>query len=347
VKSLLTPSAHLQVDLRPGFVTRLPDFVALAKPRVMMLAVLTAFVELARAPRELESVHALLAVLAIAAGAGAAGILNMWYDADIDAVMTRTAMRPIPSGRVSRIEALLLGLVLSAGAVLLLAYATNFTAAALLGGAICFYVVVYTAWLKRATHRNIVIGGAAGALPPLVGWAAATGNIGLEPLALFVIIFLWTPPHFWAFALNHVDEYRRAGVPMLPVVCGKAATKRQILIYSALLAPASALPWAIGSAGAVYGAIATICGVLFVGLALRLSRSGNGEGRAARRLFVFSIFYLFVLFATLLIDHGGGLRSSTLASRDTRADAAFGQLGLPSTAVQPADDSISNRAKGG
>ena len=278
----------------------MPEFVALTKPRVMMLAVFTALVGLISAPVRLEPFVAFTAVLAIAAGAGSAGVLNMWYDADIDAVMTRTAMRPIPRGKVSRSEALVFGLVLAVAAVAGLAFATNITAAALLACAILFYVVVYTAWLKRSTRQNIVIGGAAGALPPVIGWAAATGDIGLQPLVLFLIIFLWTPPHFWALALNRRDEYARAGVPMLPVVAGRAATTRQILIYSALLVTASVLPWALGFAGPIYGAIAAICGAIFVGLAFQLNRSGETDRRAAHRLFVFSISYLFVLFAAAL-----------------------------------------------
>jgi protoheme IX farnesyltransferase len=230
----------------------------------------------------------------------------MWYDADIDAVMSRTAMRAIPRGKVSRFEALVFGLVLAGFAVVVLALATNLTAAALLAGTILFYVVVYTAWLKRATPQNIVIGGAAGALPPVIGWAAATGSVGLDPLALFLIIFLWTPPHFWALALNRTDDYARAGVPMLPVVAGRAATTRQILIYSGLLVLASELPWALGFAGAVYGAIATFCGAFFLLLAGGLNGSIETDHRAAHRLFVFSIVYLFVLFAALLVDHGSG-----------------------------------------
>src|ERR1700716_1464745 len=204
------------------------DFVVLTKPRVMMLAVFTALVGLSCAPVRLDPLTTLAAVLAIAAGAAAAGALNMWYDADIDVVMTRTAMRPIPRGKMSRFEALVFGLVLSGFAVVVLALATNLTAAALLAGAILFYIVVYTAWLKRTSRQNIVIGGAAGALPPVIGWAAATGDVGLEPLTLFLIVFLWTPPHFWALALNRIDEYARAGIPMLPVVAGRMATKRQI-----------------------------------------------------------------------------------------------------------------------
>ncbi|MBP1093796.1 heme o synthase [Bradyrhizobium diazoefficiens] len=284
---------------------RASDFAALTKPRVMMLAVFTALVGMSIAPTRPDVLITLAAVLAIAAGAGSAGVLNMWYDADIDAVMSRTAMRPIPLGKISRLEALVVGLVLGGLAVVVLALATNLMAAALLAGTVLFYVVVYTAWLKRTTPHNIVIGGAAGALPPVVGWVAATGQIGLEPLTLFLIIFLWTPPHFWALALNRADDYARAGVPMLPIVAGRAATTRQILIYSGLLALASELPWAIGFAGTVYGAIAAICGALFLLLAVQLNRSIGPDRRPAHRLFVFSIAYLFVLFAALLVDRGG------------------------------------------
>jgi protoheme IX farnesyltransferase len=283
----------------------LSEFVALTKPRVMMLAVFTAVVGLSIAPGRLDPPTTLVTVLAIAAGAGAAGVLNMWYDADIDAIMSRTAMRPIPRGKVSRFEALVLGLVLGSVAVLVLALATNLPAAALLAGTIAFYFLVYTAWLKRSTPHNIVIGGVAGALPPVIGWAAATGEIGFEPLALFLIIFLWTPPHFWALALNRTDDYARAGVPMLPVVAGRTATTRQILIYSGLLVLAAELPWLLGLAGVVYDAIAAICGALFLLLALQLNKSAGTDRRAAHRLFVFSIFYLFALFAVLLIDRGG------------------------------------------
>jgi heme o synthase len=297
---------------------RLSDFAVLTKPRVMMLAVFTALVGLSSAPARLGPLATLAAVLAIAAGAGAAGALNMWYDADIDAVMSRTAMRPIPRGKISRFEALVFGLVLSGFAVTVLALATNLTAAALLACTILFYIVVYTAWLKRATRQNIVIGGAAGALPPVIGWAAAIGEIGPEPLALFLIIFLWTPPHFWALALNRTDDYARAGVPMLPVVAGRAATTRQILIYSGLLALASELPWMLGFAGTLYGAIAAICGALFLLLAAQLNRSTGADRRPAQRLFLFSVFYLFALFAALLIDHGGVSPSSMRASLDGR-----------------------------
>jgi heme o synthase len=315
--------AHLALspDSAPALADRwgMSDFIALTKPRVMMLAVFTALVGLSRAPVRLDPLSTFVAVLAIAAGAAAAGVLNMWYDADIDAVMIRTAMRPIPRGKISRFDALVFGLVLAGFAVAVLALATNFTAAALLAGTILFYVVVYTAWLKRATPQNIVIGGAAGALPPVIGWAAATGDVGLEPLALFLIIFLWTPPHFWALALNRTDDYAHAGVPMLPVVAGRAATTRQVLIYSGLLVLASELPWALGFAGVVYGAIAAICGALFLLLARQLNGSIEADRRAAHRLFVFSIVYLFVLFAALLIDHGNGSLSLMRSSHGVPA----------------------------
>jgi heme o synthase len=278
------------------------DLVALMKPRVMSLVVFTALVGLLVAPGHLEPLIGFVALLCITAGAGAAGALNMWYDADIDAVMTRTAMRPIPRGRVSRAEALVFGLMLSAGSIAVLGFAVNIAAAALLAFTIFFYVVVYTMWLKRRTPQNIVIGGAAGAFPPLIGWVAVTGRIGVEPLILFLIIFLWTPPHFWALALNRAGEYARAGIPMLPVVAGTAETKRQILIYTVLLVPISILPWALGFAGALYGATAGMFGVTIILLALQLRRSSDVEKRPARLLFAFSILYLFVLFAAVLAD---------------------------------------------
>ena len=294
---------------------RLPEFITLMKPRVMLLAVFTALVGLTIAPDHLDPLLAFIAVLAIAAGAGAAGVLNMWYDADIDGVMTRTAMRPIPRGTVSRVEALVFGLVLAVAAVAVLTLSVNVMAAALLAFAIFVYVVVYTVWLKRYTPQNIVIGGAAGALPPVIGWAAATGYIGLEPVILFLIVFLWTPPHFWALALNRRTEYARAGIPMLPVVAGRAATTRQILVYSVLLVPVSLLPWILGFAGPIYGATAAICGVILVVLALRLRSSKASNRQAANRLFAFSIFYLFVLFAALLTGSSSDRWSPTLSAR--------------------------------
>jgi protoheme IX farnesyltransferase len=309
---------------------RLPDFLTLMKPRVMSLAVFTAVVGLAIAPGHLDPLLGCIAILGIAAGAGAAGVLNMWYDADIDAVMTRTSRRPIPRGKISRTEALAFGLILACSAVTLLACAVNVRTAALLAFTIFFYVVVYTMWLKRRTPQNIVIGGAAGALPPVIGWAAATGAIGVEPVILFLIIFLWTPPHFWALSLNRTDEYARVGVPMLPVIAGRYATTRQILIYSGLLVPTSVLPWVLGFAGAIYGATAVVSGAIFIVLAWQLSESRNFEAdrRAAHRLFVFSISYLFVLFAALLTDHSGDPLSSMHPSRGARADVGSARAEL-------------------
>ncbi|HET7164630.1 MAG TPA: heme o synthase [Pseudolabrys sp.] len=309
------PRFHLPAQSR--VTTRVPDFMALMKPRVMLLAVFTALVGLMIAPGDLDPFSGSIAILTIAAGAGAAGVLNMWYDADIDAVMTRTASRPIPRGTISQAEALAFGLVLAGSAVAVLALALNVKAAALLAFTIFFYVVVYTMWLKRQTPQNIVIGGAAGALPPVIGWVTATGDIGLEPIILFLIIFLWTPPHFWALSLNRTHEYARAGVPMLPVVAGRAATTRQILIYSVLLVPVSALPWFVGFAGAIYGATAIVCGAILVALALQLDRSSEADRRPAHRLFTFSIFYLFVLFAALLAGNSNIRWSSPYLGRAT------------------------------
>src|SRR3984893_3820678 len=230
MKTTAVPVSHLQLPSRIRLSARLPDFITLMKPRVMLLAVFTALVGLIIAPGDLDPLLGSIAIFGIAAGAGAAGVLNMWYDADIDAVMARTARRPIPCGKISRAEALVFGCVLACSAVAVLALALNVQAAALLAFTIFFYVVVYTMWLKRQTPQNIVIGGVAGALPPVIGWVAATGRIGVEPLILFLIIFLWTPPHFWALSLNRAGEYARAGIPMLPVVAGAAATKRPTLI---------------------------------------------------------------------------------------------------------------------
>jgi protoheme IX farnesyltransferase len=278
------------------------DYVALTKPRVMSLVVFTALVGLMVAPGDIDPLPGAVALLCIAAGAGAAGALNMWYDADIDAMMARTAMRPIPSGRISRPEALVFGLMLGVCAIVTLGMLLNIAAAALLAFTIFFYVVVYTMWLKRRTPQNIVIGGAAGALPPVIGWVAAAGNVGLEPLILFLIVFLWTPAHFWALSLNLAGEYARAGVPMLPVVAGRAETKRQILLYSVLLVPISLTPWVMGFAGAVYGSAAAMLGAILIFLSWQVRRSNDGERRPARRLFVFSMLYLVLLFGVLLMD---------------------------------------------
>jgi heme o synthase len=283
-------------------VSRIGDFVALTKPRVMSLVLFTAFVGFAVAPGKRDVLTGGIALLCIAMGAGGAGALNMWYEAELDAVMTRTARRPIPNDRVSGREALAFGLALVTTSIAGLVM-VNAPAAALLAFTVFFYVVVYTMWLKRRTAQNIVIGGAAGALPPVIGWAAATGHVGIEPLLLFLIILLWTPPHFWALALNRSGEYARAGIPMLPVVAGKKATKRQILVYCVMLAAAALLPWALGFAGALYAAVAGCCSTALLFLAIRLLTSHSGsEAVFARRLFSFSIIYLFLLFAGLLAN---------------------------------------------
>jgi protoheme IX farnesyltransferase len=268
--------------------------------------VFTAFVGLMIAPGHIHPVIGFTALLCIAIGAGAAGALNMWYDADIDAVMTRTASRPIPSRRVTPGEAAGFGLTLGGFSVVVLALLVSWLAAALLAFTIFFYIVIYTAWLKRRTPQNIVIGGAAGALPPMIGWAAVTGSVSLESFLLFLIIFLWTPPHFWALSLLQVDDYARARVPMLPVVAGPRETRRQIVLYSLVLAPAGLTPWLFGNAGAIYGITAAVAGALMVALAWRVNRTHEGEGaaRAARALFSYSILYLFTLFAVLLVERG-------------------------------------------
>ena len=282
------------------------DYLALMKPRVMSLVVFTAWVGLAVAPAHVHPVIAFTALLCIAVGAGAAGALNMWVDADIDAVMTRTARRPIPRGRVTPGEALAFGMTLATGSVAVLGLLVSWLAAAMLAFTIFFYIVVYSMWLKRTTPQNIVIGGAAGAFPPVIGWMAATGGIGIEPLLMFLIVFFWTPPHFWALSLLRAEDYARARVPMLPVVAGAAETRRQILLYSILLLPIGAAPWLAGYADALYGAVALLAGGVMTALAWRLKVAADGEGgaRLARRLFAFSILYLFVLFAVLLIEGG-------------------------------------------
>jgi protoheme IX farnesyltransferase len=284
------------------------DYLALMKPRVMSLVVFTALVGLAIAPGSIHPVLAFTALLCIAVGAGAAGALNMWYDADIDAVMTRTAARPIPRRRIAPGEALGFGITLAGFSVAVLGLLVSWLAAALLAFTIFFYVVIYTMWLKRRTPQNIVIGGAAGAFPPVIGWAAATGSISVEPILLFLIVFFWTPPHFWALSLIRTDDYARAKVPMLPVVAGAAETRRQILAYSLLLVPVGAAPWLLGFAGVIYGATALAAGAAMTALAWRVRRHSDGEpaAAAARQLFAYSILYLFVLFAVLLIEAGMG-----------------------------------------
>ncbi len=280
------------------------DFVTLLKPRVMSLVIFTALVGLVRAPDAIHPVLAGVALLSIAIGAGASGALNMWWDADIDAIMTRTRGRPIPAGRVTPGEALAFGLVLSVGSVIVLGLTANLLAAGLLAFTIFFYAVVYSMWLKRWTVQNIVIGGAAGAFPPMIGWAAVTGHVSLESILLFLIIFFWTPPHFWALALLKSDDYARAGVPMLPVVSGPDETRRQILIYSIILAPLGVAPWLFGMTGLGYGLASIGLSAVFLLLAVRVWRERTGEAAktAARQLFAFSILYLFALFAVLLVE---------------------------------------------
>ncbi len=280
-------------------------YIALLKPRVMSLVVFTGFTGLLLAPGHLHPVLAAVAVLCIAVGAGASGAINMWYDRDIDAVMSRTRHRPIPSGQLTPENALGFGVILAVGSVTVMGLAVNWAAAALLALTIAFYVFVYTMWLKRLTPQNIVIGGAAGAFPPMVGWAAVTGDIGLGALALFAIIFMWTPPHFWALALYRSDDYARAGVPMLPVVAGEKETRRQILIYSLILAPLALAPVALGTVGWIYGVAAIILGGLFLLGAIRVWR--HADMRSARQLFGFSILYLFLLFAMLIVDRVVGM----------------------------------------
>jgi len=284
------------------------DYIELMKPRVMSLVVFTAFVGLLIAPGQVHPMVGFTALLCIAVGAGAAGALNMWYDADIDARMTRTAARPIPAGRVAPGEALAFGVMLAVGSVVVLGLLVNVIAAALLAVTIAFYVGVYTLWLKRRTPQNIVIGGAAGALPPVIGWVAATGSLAVEPVLLFAIIFFWTPPHFWALSLYRTEDYTRAGIPMLPVVAGARETRRQIVLYTLLLAPLGVAPWLLGYAGLSYGVVALATGAVMIALALRVRAEEEGTHTASKQLFGFSILYLFLLFAMLLGDHlAGGL----------------------------------------
>jgi heme o synthase len=290
------------------------DYIALMKPRVMSLVVFTALVGLAVAPGSLHPVAAFTALLCIAVGAGAAGALNMWYDADVDALMTRTARRPVPMGRVRPGEALAFGLTLGSFAVVVLGLLVNWVAAALLAFTIFFYVVIYTIWLKRSTPQNIVIGGAAGAFPPMIGWAAVTGSLSLEPVLLFLIIFFWTPPHFWALALYRTEDYARARIPMLPVVSGDASTRRQIMLYTLVLVPLGVAPWAFGYTGALYGVTALVNGAIMVMLGWQVFRESRPAERASRNLFAFSILYLFLLFAVLLVERGWGGLIARLAA---------------------------------
>jgi protoheme IX farnesyltransferase len=288
-----------------GESARLGDYLQLLKPRVMSLVVFSGFAGMMAAPGHLHPLLQAVAVLCIAVGAGASGAINMWYDRDIDAVMSRTCARPIPAGRIEPSEAAGFGVVLAIASVGLMGIAVNWLASGLLAAAILFYVFVYTMWLKRRTPQNIVIGGAAGAFPPVIGWAAMSGHLGLAPIALFLLIFMWTPPHFWALALFRAGDYAKAGVPMLPVVAGPRATKRQMLIYTVLLFPLALAPWALGVAGHVYGAAAVLLGALFILAAVKVWF--DPTHRSAKRMFGFSILYLFLLFALLIADRAPGL----------------------------------------
>ena len=285
------------------------DYFALLKPRVMSLVIFTALVGLVAAPGHLHPVLAFTALLCITVGAGAAGALNMWFDADIDAEMQRTAKRPIPRGRIAPGEALGFGVTLAAGSIVVLGLTVNWAAGALLAVTIGFYLFVYTMWLKRRTPQNIVIGGAAGAFPPMIGWAAVTGNIELASIVMFAIIFMWTPPHFWALALYRTRDYERVGVPMLPVVAGQDETRRQILLYSIALVATTILPVFLDIGGIAYLTVAAVLGLVFLVQAWRVfsHRTGPMADRAARQLFRFSILYLFALFAVILIEKGLGL----------------------------------------
>jgi len=280
------------------------DYWTLLKPRVMSLVIFTALAGLVAASGDIHPWLALVALLAIAVGAGASGALNMWYDADIDAVMARTANRPVPRGAILPGEALGFGLALAAGSILILGLLVNVVAAALLAFTIFFYAVIYTMWLKRSTPQNIVIGGAAGAFPPMIGWAAATGSVTLASIALFLIIFMWTPPHFWALALFREGDYARAGVPMLPNVAGADETRRQILLYSLILIPVTFLPSLLGTTGPLYTILTGVLGVAFLWHAVDVYRLRQGDAarRACRRLFGFSIVYLFAIFAAVIAE---------------------------------------------
>ena len=296
-----TLTGRIDGDVAPA---RVRDYIDLLKPRVMSLVVFTGWIGVVIAPVHVHPFKTLLAVLAIALGSGAAGCINMWYERDLDALMARTRNRPLPAGRVAPDDALGLGVLLSVFSVLLMAVSTNLVAAALLAVAILFYVFIYTIWLKRRTPQNIVIGGAAGAFPPMIGWAAATGDVSSVGIALFLLVFLWTPPHFWALALYRSEDYRRAGVPMLPVVAGPRETKRQMVIYTLLLLPAAIAPTLLGAVGWIYGTIALALSLGFIGHAIAVWRTSDDETAfgAARRMFRYSLIYLAALFAALPVD---------------------------------------------
>jgi protoheme IX farnesyltransferase len=302
---ILSVVDHNAIKLAPRISeAEVSDYIALLKPRVMSLVIFTAFVGLVIAPGHFHPVLAFTSLLCIAAGAGASGALNMALEGDIDAIMSRTANRPIPRGRITQAEATAFGMTLAFFSVMTLGILVNWYAGALLAFTIFFYVVVYTIWLKRLTAQNIVIGGAAGALPPVVAWVAATGSLSVEPVLLFLIIFFWTPPHFWALALFRSDDYARAGVPMLPVVAGPDATRLQILLYTIVLVAVAIAPWPLGYFDAVYGVTSILLGAGMLAFAVNVyRRRARAESlRATRKLFAFSILYLFALFATLGLE---------------------------------------------
>jgi protoheme IX farnesyltransferase len=282
------------------------DFLALLKPRVMSLVVFSAIAAMLMAPGHLHPILFFTAVLCIAVGAGASGAINMWYDRDIDAIMTRTSKRPLPAGRLAPAEALSFGVILAGGSVIVMGLALNVVAAALLALAIGFYVFIYTVWLKRRTQQNIVIGGAAGAFPPMIGWAAMSGEVSLASIVLFAIIFAWTPPHFWALALYRSDDYGRAGIPMMPNVAGHKETKRQMLLYTLLLVPLSLAPFFMGIVGSLYGVVASLLGLIFIACAVRVLIDHTGSDKPAKQMFAYSILYLFLLFALMMVDRTAG-----------------------------------------
>ena len=299
-------SAAISTEAQAAPIADWRDFLALTKPRVMSLVVFTGLAGLLVAPVALPPALGFAAILCIALGAGAAAALNMWYEADLDALMKRTRSRPLPAGRMDRQAALHFGVGLAFFSVILMGVATNWFAAAILAVSILFYVLVYTIWLKRRTPQNIVIGGAAGAFPPLIGWAAATGGVATLPLLLFALIFLWTPPHFWALSLFVRSDYAAAGVPMLPVVAGAKATRVQILLYTLPMGAAAVAPWPLGLAGPLYGLAAAALSLVFLLLALRVlaNRAIEPAGmKPEKRLFAFSILYLFAIFGALVLDH--------------------------------------------
>ncbi|MCH8684357.1 heme o synthase [Pedomonas mirosovicensis] len=302
----MTASAHgAEADwlgfAQSGQLATWRDYFELLKPRVVSLVVFTGICGLMIAPGSINPILAAIAILCIAVGAGAAGAFNMWYEADTDALMRRTANRPIPAGRIAKPEALAFAVTLAGASVVLMGLATNWVAAGLLLASILYYTHIYTVWLKRRTPQNIVIGGGAGAFPPVIGWAAVTGDVTLLPALLFAIIFLWTPPHFWALSLFVKGDYERAGIPMLPVVAGERATRLQIWLYTWALVAAAIAPWPLGLTGATYGLVSTALGVLFLVGAFRVWR--GEDMKAPKHLFAYSVLYLFVLFGTLVADH--------------------------------------------